>query len=326
MYQNNTKKIRPFSLRISDLLNEIKINTKIVHHTILSKTAPWTIRQPTINLELAKLPKTKTHPITYQEKLIRIQNKVPDHYHIYTDGSKQGKKKFVLLFLKKKKKETLKCLLNEASIYSAETTAIDLAMNIIANHKASKFIIYTKLLNKLNTLSKNNNIIFTWIPSHIGIQGNEEADKAAKKALQIDMCKSKIPYTDLKPTIKKFISDKWQKSWDNQTQNKLHEIQEAIGEWPTAYRYIRREEVILARFRIGHTHITRSHLLKGEDAPVCPSCKVQLTTKHILLNCNNLKHIRTKYYQARNLRDIFKNTNPENIFNFLKESNFFSKI
>ena len=150
--------------------------------------------------------------------------------------------------------------------------------------------------------------------------------KLQKKALQIDMCKSKIPYTDLKPTIKKFISDKWQKSWDNQTQNKLHEIQEAIGEWPTGYRSIRREEVILARLHIGHTHITHSHLLKGEDAPVCPSCKVQLTTKHILLNCNNLKHIRTKYYQARNLRDIFKNTNPENIFNFLKESNFFSKI
>ena len=65
LYQNNPKKIRPFSLRISDLLNEIKINTKIVHHTILPKTAPWTIRQPTINLELTKLPKTKTHPIIY---------------------------------------------------------------------------------------------------------------------------------------------------------------------------------------------------------------------------------------------------------------------
>ena len=211
------KKIRPFSLRISDLLNEIKINTKIVHHTILSKTAPWTIRQPTINLELAKLPKIKTHSITYQEKLIKIQNKFPDHYHIYTDGSKQGKK--VGCAAISQKKETLKRLPNEASIYSAETTAIDLAMNIIANHKASKFIIYTdsksvllalqnrdtssplitKLLNKLNTLSKNNNIIFTWIPSHIGIQGNEKADKAAKKVLQIDMCKSKIPYTDLKP-------------------------------------------------------------------------------------------------------------------------------
>ena len=133
------------------------------------------------------------------------------------------------------------------------------------------------------------------------------------------MCKSKIPYTDLKPTIKKFISDKWQKSWDNQTQNKLHEIQEAIREWLTSHRSIRREEVILARLRIGHTHITHSHLLKGKDAPVYPTCKVQLTTKHILLNCNTLKHICTNYYRARNLGDIFKNTNPENIFNFLKK-------
>ena len=71
-----------------------------------------------------------------------MQNKFPDHYHIYTDGSKQGKK-VGCAGISQKKKETLKRLLNEASIYSAETTAIDLAMNIIANHKASKFIIYT---------------------------------------------------------------------------------------------------------------------------------------------------------------------------------------
>ena len=62
-----------------------------------------------------------------------------------------------------------------------ELTAIDLAMNIIADHKSSKFIIYsdsksdllalqnkdtstpliTKLLNKMNTFSKNNSIILT---------------------------------------------------------------------------------------------------------------------------------------------------------------------
>ena len=89
LHQITPQKIRTFSL-ISNLLNEI--NTKIVHHTILSKTAPWTIRQPTINLELTKLPKTKTHLITYQEKVIKIQNKFPDHYYIYVDGSKQGKK------------------------------------------------------------------------------------------------------------------------------------------------------------------------------------------------------------------------------------------
>ena len=86
-----------------------------------------------------KLPKTKIHPITYQEKLIKIQNKFPDYYHMYTDEFKQGKK-VGCAAISQKKKKSLKCL-PKASIYSAETTAIDLAMNIIANHKASKFII-----------------------------------------------------------------------------------------------------------------------------------------------------------------------------------------
>ena len=39
---------------------------------------------------------------------------------------------------------------------------------------------------------------------------------------------TKIPCTDLKPTINKFIQDKWQKSWDDQTHNKLHNIQDTI--------------------------------------------------------------------------------------------------
>ena len=37
----------------------------------------------------------------------------------------------------------LKSLPNESLIYRAEVIAIDLAMNIIANHKSSKFIIYS---------------------------------------------------------------------------------------------------------------------------------------------------------------------------------------
>ena len=98
-------------------------------------------------------------------------------------------------------KELLKCLPNESSIYSAEVIAIDLTMNIIANPKSYKFIIHsdsksvlqalqnkntsssliTRLPDKIDTPSKNNSIILSWIPSNIGIHGNEKTDKAAKK-------------------------------------------------------------------------------------------------------------------------------------------------
>ena len=261
-FENKEKAITPFNLRIQTLLNEIKINPKIIHNTILPKTAPWTINQPIIKLE----------------NFLNIQNNFPDHHHIYTDGSKQAMKVGCAAVFQNQK--LLKCLPNESSIYSAEVIAIDLAMNTIANYKSAKFIIYsdsksvlqalqsknsstpliTRLLDKMNTLSKNNSIILTWIPSHIGIQRNEREDKAAKKALQTHISNTKIPYTDLKP-LNKFILKKWQKSWNDQIQNKLHYIQDTISEWPAGYRR-NRKEVIISRLRIGHTHIIHSHPLK----------------------------------------------------------------
>ena len=249
-----------FNLRIQTLLNEIKINPKIIHNTILPKTAPWTINQPIIKLDLNKLSKTKTHPITFRENFLNTQNNFPDHHHIYIDGSKLVMKVGCAAVFQNQ--ELLKHLPNESSIYSAGAIAIDLAMNIIANHKSSKFIIYSDsksvlqaLLSKdsMNTLSKNNSIILTWIPSYIGIQGNERADKAAKKkALQTHISNTKIPYTNLKPLINKFILKKWQKSWDDRTQNKLHHIQDTIGEWPAGYRR-NRKEVIISRLHMVHT-------------------------------------------------------------------------
>ena len=119
-----------------------------------------------------KLTRTKTHPITFQEKFLNNQNNFPDHYHLYIDGSKQRRKVSCATILQNQ--QLLKRLLNKPSIYRAKVTAIDLATNILTNHKSSKFIINSdsrsillvqqnkdtsltliiKLLNKMNTLSK----------------------------------------------------------------------------------------------------------------------------------------------------------------------------
>ena len=173
----------------------------------------------------------------------------------------------------------LKHLPNESSIDSTEVTASDLVMNIIVNHKSSNFIIHsdsksvlqalqnkntstlliTRLLDKMNTLSKNNSIILTRILSHIGIHGNE-------KALLADISNTKIPYTDLKPIINKFILKKWQKSWDDQKKKRKQAspyTRYHWCEWLSGYRR-NKKDIIHSWLFIGHTHITHSHLLKRE--------------------------------------------------------------
>ena len=96
LFENKAKTIKPFNLRIPNPLNEIKINPKIMHDTILLKTTPWNVltlhHEPIVTLKLTKFLKTKTEPITFQDKFLSIQNNFPNHHLIHTDGSKQEMK------------------------------------------------------------------------------------------------------------------------------------------------------------------------------------------------------------------------------------------
>ena len=109
-------------------------------------------------------------------------------------------------------------------------------------------------LEKLNHLSgAHKTIHFCWIPSHIGIRGNEAADTAVKESLSQDNIFSQVPYTDLKCQINHFISNKWQERWSSCPENKLFKIKPTLGEWPPSFRNYRMEEVVaLSRLRIGH--------------------------------------------------------------------------
>ena len=69
--------------------------------------------------------------------------------------------------------------------------------------------------------------------------------------------------------INKYILDQWQTSWNNSIGNKLREIKPTIGEHQSVVRNLRKEEVVLARLRLGHTRVTHSYLLLGEEHPQC---------------------------------------------------------
>ncbi|GFV83389.1 RNase H domain-containing protein [Trichonephila clavipes] len=102
------------------------------------------------------------------------------------------------------------------------------------------------------------------------------------KPIRRNTCKSTI--ADLKTFTQNYIHRVWQETWDQQILNKLHSIHPSTSHW--AALPVRRHDVRLTRLRIGHTRFTHKHLLLGENAPECPSCKVPYSVYHILIDCS----------------------------------------
>ena len=132
----------------------------------------------------------------------------------------------------------------------------------------------------------------------------------------------KSPASELLPRITKLISEKWQKSWNNCTSNKLQSINTIIGVYQRVKSLSRRDAVIIHRLRIGHTRLTRSYLLSGTDQPVCSDCHCPLMVKHILIECPALTSSRNKHFTASSMKDLFDNVAVRNITNFIKEYHF----
>ena len=108
--------------------------------------------------------------------------------------------------------------------------------------------------------------------------------------------------------------------------NKLHSIKPSLGEWQPGNRIDRKEEVTLARLRIGHTFITLSFLLKGGDWPLCIPCQEPFSVKHFLLNCTDFRITHSMFFRVNSLKERFGTVEPVRIFSFLKEIGLYNKI
>jgi len=110
-------------------------------------------------------------------------------------------------------------------------------------------------------IAMKKSVTFFWVPSHVGIMGNERADSAAIAALSGPLSHFKVPACDFRYSSQKYTRGEWQITWSQCVNNKLFAIKPLLGVRSKSYRKIRREEIMLSRIRIGHSHLTHSYLL-----------------------------------------------------------------
>jgi kelch-like protein 2/3 len=270
---------------------------------------------------------------------------------IFTDGSLKDESAAAAAVSNKNFNVPLQLRLPDgSSVYSAELRAIILALKRIYQSQNNTFLVVSDSLSSLEAISRRKIthpllvdihdlhtelssdgkvINFMWAPSHVGIHGNEVADKAAKEALELAIPKfpkQSVPFTDLKRKTASYCLDNWKKRWSLQTENKLFKVCPDLTKPLLTASKTRKEETILTRLHTGHTYFTHAHLLRREDPPWCHACDTANSVKHFLSDCADLHDLRMKFFGTSNLKKIFTEVAPMAIMSFLKETNLFLKI
>jgi len=344
LYERKPTAIPPLGIRIQEHIVPANIDLNNIKTSKLLDFPPWQMVKPTVNLNLTKFPKSTTNQLVYQQHFAELKTQYPEHVSIYTDGSKDGVSVTAAAIVNNHSL-TLR-LPDNSSIFSAESKAISIALEAIRGFKHKSYIIFSDSLSCLQAINNYNNnpfiteilqlhdllatsqceVVFCWLPGHVGIKGNGLADAAAKDADGISVSTMSIPYSDSKQNITSYIKSLRQNKWDTEIHNKLHKFQPIIGFTPLSGVYCRQDETVLRRCRIGHTFFTHSYILKGEDKPRCVGCDEDLTVKHILLDCVDFATQRAGFYSSPNLKHLFSQVPGHLILLFLKEIRLYHKI
>ena len=340
----------PLCVRAKGLLQEAGIMLRGIARVSHSRVPPWELVTPDINMSLANLPKNTVLPAELISRSLELISFYNDREHIYTDGSKSDTG-VGCAFVYGPTTRTF-TLPSQATVFTSELVAIHKALSFIEVSDDMSYTVFTDSLSSLfamrdfNTLNPvlqdilvlltsldrtGKSVTLCWIPSHVGILGNERADAAAKRASQGESARfMPLPAKDLLPVCSSHVRLKWQEDWES-TGSKLKAIKPRLAQWPSSMRTSRREEVQLCRLRIGHTLglATHCHLLCGDSRPRCSRCGENFllsTVAHVLVACPRLSFERGRFFGSTSLtlKELLADGSDHipQVFHFLANINF----
>ena len=288
---------------------------------------PWQHLPMMINTELIE-PANKGDNVEKLKALTlaTIEERYQDHLHIYTDGSKVTDSTSSAMYIPNlniKKGWKLEGG-DDITIMGAEMLAISKALEWTALNlefiDKHEIVIFTDSLSSLEALKslstskfaeQENRIYRTaeiieengfpialqWVPSHTGVAGNEEADRAANEAHTLDTTTPcPLSIEEGKRKIKKAAILAWQLHYNTKKDTlQIGVIKPTICHWPWASHHNRAAETALTRLRISHIELN-SYLnrFNQSDSPLCQTCRTPETTEHYLFSCRRFSNPRRK--------------------------------
>lgn len=344
---------KPLSFILNNVLNELTISWQTlskIYSLPNQSNSPWKPTKIQIDKSMHSKNKSDINPSEFRQSYNEIINtRYPNHTKVYTDGSRNAESTSCAFLVNNLE---VKYKLNKiASNFSAETIAIFEALKYIITHhlnqnivlitdsmsvidtinnKNTKLPIIRHIRNQIETINQTTSITILWVPSHVGIPGNEKVDSLAEQAHISGNNLEDIPAEDIILHAKHQLREIRNNQWRNMdpTTNKLRLIKDEATPWDTSHNQNRKCEVILTRLRTGHSKLTHSYLIKKEQQPICETCHIPITIKHIVLNCPRYHQQRTENKLKNTLPEVLGNNieDRDNLLQFISESDLTKEI
>ena len=136
-------------------------------------------------------------------------------------------------------------------------------------------------------------ILFQYIPSHCGIQGNHQADSLASLAHNLrDLEDYPIEKKEIEVLVDKATKRQWELRWQiDRRQCELGSRKLILGDWKWCRLKSRILDVAITRLRVGVCRLRSSlYSMRLADSPICQKCTLNTeeTVTHFLIECPSL--------------------------------------
>lgn len=339
------------------VLRETYRELEVEHLNNIANTQAFTIiptwLESTVKVDmlLHSVSKASQCPSVWQKEALEKINEYNGYTIRYTDGSKLDERTGFGV-ASKDRTVCFDRLSDGTSVYTAENAAIysgastdleeDERVALFSDSLAALEALAARddnnpstllFLNQLEELKRE--IVLVWIPSHMGIKGNEDADTAAKRGRDIDSEPEKLySVQDALEILRKKSLKEREENWKKTENNFLRTIKNEFRRLKLPLSLSRKEERIITRLRLGHTRFTNQHVFHKLEAIPCVFCidhnenenDVRVTVSHILKSCKMPEVVESRQKYNVNFDSLSNPDQYENVFDFLRELSLFDEM